>query len=104
MQKVVPLCDVAQLLRLRQRLKLLQRLVLDLPDALARHVERASDLVERARMLTAESVAELQHAALAVGEVLERLAECLLGEDLRRTLVWRLRPLVGDELPELGLF
>src|SRR6476661_2262312 len=98
-----PLGDVAQLLRLGQRLQLLQRLVLDLADALARDVERPPDLVERARVLAAEPVAELEHAALAVGEVLQRLAERLLGEDLRRALVRGLGALVGDELAELRL-
>src|SRR5947209_241187 len=95
--------DVAELLGLRERLQLLERLVLDLADALARDVERPPDLVERARVLAAEAVPELQDAALAVGEVLQRLAQRLLGEDLRRALVRRLGALVGDELPELGL-
>src|SRR4051812_13129489 len=94
--------DVAELLCLREGLQLLERLVLDLADALARDVERPSHLVERARMLAAEAVAQLEHAALAVGEVLQRLAQRLLGEDLRRALVRGLRPLVGDELAELG--
>src|SRR4051795_11566112 len=94
---------VAELLAHRERRELLQRLVLDLADALARHVERAAHLVERARVLAAEPVPELGHAALAVGEVLESLAERLLGEDLRGALVRRLGPLVGDELAELGL-
>src|SRR6476620_687494 len=78
-----PLGDVAQLLRLGQRLQLLQRLVLDLADALARDVERPPDLVQRAGMLAAEPVAQLEHAPLAVGEVLECLTERFLGEDLR---------------------
>src|SRR4051794_20606994 len=95
--------DVAELLGLRERLQLLQRLVLDLADALAGHVERAADLVQCAGMLAAEPVAQLEHPALAVGEVLERFAESLLGEDLGRALVRRLGPLVGDELAELGL-
>src|SRR5687768_14271755 len=95
--------DVAELLRLGEALQLLQRLVLDLADPLARDIERAADLVEGARVLAAEPVAELEHAALAVGQVLERLAERLLGEDLRRPLVRRLGALVGDELAELGL-
>src|SRR3954449_5474291 len=94
---------VAQLLRLGERLKLLERLVLDLADALARHVERAAHLVEGPRVLAAQPVAELEHAALAVGEVLQRLAQRLLREDLRGALVRRLGPLVGDELAELGL-
>src|SRR3954447_10832690 len=94
---------VAQLLRLGERLKLLERLVLDLADALARHVERAAHLVEGPGVLAAQPVAELEHAALAVGEVLQRLAQRLLRQDLRGALVRRLGPLVGDELAELGL-
>src|SRR5689334_24704028 len=54
-------------------------------------------------MLAAEAVAQLEHATLAVREVLERLAQRLLGEDLRGAVVRRLGPLVGDELAELGL-
>src|SRR3954467_7757868 len=95
--------DVAELLGLRERLQLLERLVLDLADALARHVERAPDLVQGARVLAAEPVAQLEHAALAVGEVLQRLTQRLLGEDLRGALVGRLGALVGDELAELRL-
>ncbi len=53
-------------------------------------------------MLTTEPVAKLEHSPLAVGEVLERLAQRLLREDLRGPLVRRLGALVGDELPELG--
>src|SRR5262245_41501894 len=95
--------DVAELLRLGEALELLERLVLDLADALARHVERAAHLVERAGMLAPEAVAQLEHAALAIRQVLQRLAERLLGEDLRGALVRRLGPLVGNELAELGL-
>ena len=95
--------DVAELLRLGEALQLLQRLVLDLADPLARDVEGAADLVERARMLAAEAVAQLEHAAFAVGEVLQRLAQRLLREDLGGALVRRLGALVGDELAELRL-
>jgi hypothetical protein len=95
--------DVAELLGLRERLQLLERLVLDLADPLARHVERAADLVERAGVLAAQAVAQLEDAALAVGEVLQRLAQRLLREDLGGALVRRLGALVGDELAELGL-
>src|ERR687897_1100909 len=95
--------DFAKLLRLGEALKLLQRLVLDLADPLAGDVEGPPHLVQGARMLPAEPVPELQHAPLAVGEVLERLAQGLLGEDVGGALVGRLRLLVGDELAELGL-
>src|SRR6478672_3025031 len=95
--------DVAKLDRFGQGAELLQALVLDLPDPLARDVERPADLVERPGMLAAEPVAELEHAPLPVAQVLERLAQSLLGEDLGGALVRRLGPLVGDELAELGL-
>src|SRR4051794_38632373 len=95
--------DVAELLGFGEALQLLQRLVLDLADPLARDVERAAHLVERARVFPAEPVAQLQHAALAVREVLERLAQRLLGEDLGGAVVGRLGALVGDELAELRL-
>src|SRR3954452_11056107 len=97
------LSDVAELLGLGEALELLERLVLDLADALARHVERAPDLVERARVLPAEAVPQLEDAALAVGEVLQRLAQRFLGEDLGGPLVGGLGALVSDELTELRL-
>src|SRR5215207_951337 len=95
--------EFAKLLRRGERLELLQRLVLDLADPLAGDVEGAADLVERARMLAAEPVAELEHAALAVGEVLEGLLERLLGEQLGGALEGGLGALIGDELAELRL-
>ena len=60
--------DVAQLRGEGERAELLQALVLDLPDPLARHVERAADLVQRPRLLAVEAVAQLEHAPLAVRE------------------------------------
>src|SRR5205807_7521795 len=84
-------------------LELLERLALDLTDPLARNVERAPDLLERTRVLAADAVAQLEHAALAVGEALERVAHGLLGEDLDGALVGRLGLYVGDELAELRL-
>ena len=54
-------------------------------------------------MLVAEAVAQLEHAPLAVGEVLERLAQRFVGERLHRVLVGRFGLLVGDQLTELGL-
>src|SRR3954453_23324848 len=95
--------DVPELLPLGEALKLLERLVLDLPDALARDVERPADLVERARVLAAEAVAQLEHTPVARGEVLQLLAERLLREHLRGALVRRLGALVGDELADLRL-
>src|SRR5207237_9725924 len=57
---------VAELLGLGEGLELLQRLVLDLPDALARDVEVSPDLVQPAGALSAQPVAELQPRPLAV--------------------------------------
>ena len=51
----------------------------------------------------AEAVAQLEHAPLAVGEVLERLAQGFVGEDLHGALVGGLSLLVGDQLTELRL-
>src|SRR6187402_3421855 len=95
--------DLAQLLGFAQLLQLLERLVLDLADALAGDVEGPSHLVERARVLAAEAVAQLQNAALAVGEVLQRLLQRLFREQVRGAVEGGLGLLVGDELAELRL-
>src|SRR5579871_5162090 len=99
----IPSGHVAKLLRLGERLKLLERLVLDLADALARDVEGPADLVEGAGMLPAEAVAEFEDTPFAIAQVLERLAQRLLGQDLGRALVGGLGALIGDELTELRL-
>src|SRR5215217_6071672 len=94
---------VAEALRLGQRLELLERVVLDLADPLARHVERAADLFERERARAGEAEAHLDHLALALRERVERAADVLLAEVLRRRLERRDRRLVLDEVAELGL-
>src|SRR6266511_3933718 len=60
--------DLAKLDGVRQRTELLEALVLDLPDAFAGHIERPSDLVEGARMLSVQSVPQLEHLTLPAGE------------------------------------
>src|SRR3954465_2083894 len=55
-----PLGDVFERVRVRERPELLQALVLDLANPLARDVERAPHLVECPRMLAVEPVAELE--------------------------------------------
>src|SRR5437764_15035960 len=52
--------DVFELLAVGERAQLLQALVLDLPDPLARDTEGAADLVERARLFPVEPVAHLE--------------------------------------------
>src|SRR5690242_4847593 len=95
--------DVPELLSLGQALQLLEALVLDLADALARDVERPPDLVERARVLAVEAVAELQHLALPARERAEDLAQRLLAHADLGLLVRQRQVLVGDEVAELRL-
>src|SRR5690348_14799339 len=95
--------DFAQLLRLGETLQLLEALVLDLPDPLPGHVEGPAHLVQGPRMLAAQPIAELEHAALAVREILEGFLQRLLGEQLGGTLEGGLGTLIGDELAELRL-
>src|ERR671936_2301517 len=78
------LSNVAQRDRVGQRAQLLEALVLDLPDPLARDVERPPYLVEGPRVLAVQPVAELEDAALSdaqrVQHALEgRLAQLDLG-------------------------
>src|SRR6266852_1506412 len=65
---------VPELLRFCERQQLLQALILDLADPLARDVERPPDLVERARMLAVEAVAQLEHRPLAARDRARRAA------------------------------
>src|SRR5215217_4521514 len=94
---------VAEALGLRERLELLQGVVLDLPDPLARDVERAADLLERERARAGEAEAHLDHLALALRERVERAPDVLLAEVLRRHLERRDRGLILDEVAQLGL-
>src|SRR6266849_3401789 len=94
---------VPELLRFCERQQLLQALILDLADPLARDVERPPDLVERARMLAVEAVAQLEHRPLAVRERTEDLPQRLFAQRHLRRLVGQLLVLVGEEVPELGL-
>src|SRR5919197_819020 len=95
--------DVADALSVGERAELLQALVLDLPDALARDVECAADRVERPRLLAVEAVAKLEHPPLALGERAEDRPERLALERRLSELVRKRCGLVGEEVAELGL-
>src|SRR5439155_17337885 len=92
-----------ELLRVREGAELLQALVLDLADALARDLERAPDLVEGARLLAVQAVAQLQYPPFAVAERRQALRKRLGTERRVGRLVRERRVLVLEELPELGL-
>src|SRR5215216_1543285 len=68
---------VAEAPGLRQRFEPLERVVLDLADALTRHAERPADLLERARLGAGEPEAELDHLPLPFWERVERLLDVL---------------------------
>ena len=87
-------------LRLGQVLELLQRVVLDLPDPLARHAEGAADLLERARLAAEQPVAELDHLALALRERVERVLDVLAAKHELRRVERRLGGVVLDEVAE----
>ncbi len=55
---------VSKRLRLGHRFEFLERVVLDLPDALSGEVERRADLLERAGLRPAQAEAQLEHLAL----------------------------------------
>src|SRR6476660_3909800 len=85
---------VSEALRLRQRLELLERVVLDLADALARDAEGLADLLERARLRTVEAVAKLDDPPLALGKSRQRDLDVLAPKREGGSVEGRLRGLV----------
>src|SRR3954468_3705127 len=83
-----------QPLRLRQHLELLQRVVLDLADALAGHAEGAADLLQSARLRARQAEAHLDHLALARGQRVQCRAHVLATQVLEREVERRIRLLV----------
>src|SRR5688572_6380760 len=68
-------CD--QLARAAQAAQLLERLGLDLPNALARDAEGLADLLERVLVHAADAEAHAQDPLLARGELRQRLDDVL---------------------------
>src|SRR3954447_17787675 len=94
---------VAQPLRLGQRLQLLQGVVLDLADPLARDVERAADLLQRPRPLAGQPEAHLDDLALALRQSSKSAAHVVAPQVLGGQLERRLGRMVLDEVAQLGL-
>src|SRR6266540_5427816 len=90
-------------LRLGQGLELLEGVVLDLADALARDAEGRAHLLERVRLLDAQAVAELDHESFPLRQRVERLLDVVAPERERGGVERRLRLLVGGEVAEGGL-
>src|SRR6185437_10984531 len=94
---------VADALRVGQRLELVERVLLDLADPLARHVERLADLPERVWAGAREPEAHLDHLALPRRQRPHHPAYVLAPQVLRGDLERRLGGLVLDEVAQLGL-
>src|SRR2546421_2379165 len=94
---------ILKALCLGETFELLQRVVLDLADALAGHAERAADLLQRARLLALEPEAQLDHLPLPLGERGERVLDVAPPQRQRGRVERRLGLLVLHEVPELGL-
>src|SRR5438105_4645511 len=94
---------VFQALCFGERLELLQRVVLDLADALARHAERAADFLERARLLALQAEAQLDHLPLPLWERREGVLDVAPPQRERRRVERRLGLLVLHEVAELRL-
>src|SRR4249919_4081209 len=97
------LLGVSKRLRLGQALELLQRVVLDLADALAGDPERAPHLLEGAGLLALQAEAKLDQLALALGQRVERAIDVLAAERRGGRVERRDGLLVLDEVAELGL-
>src|SRR3954449_11797170 len=81
-------------------LELLQRVVLDLADALARDAEGAADLLERLRRATVQAEAERDDLPLAERQRMEGLLDVLSAEAELRRVERALGRLVLDEVAE----
>src|SRR3954454_6984570 len=98
-----PLGELPKPLRLGELLQLLQRVVLDLPDSLARDAERPPDLLERQRLMPAKPVTQLDHLPLALRQRVEHLLDVLALKSLGGGVERLLGPIVRDEISELRL-
>src|SRR3990172_11192840 len=83
--------------------QLAQGLGLDLPDALARDPELASDLFQGPRPAVVEPEAQLQNLALTRTQRLQHTLQLLLEHRERRGLCGSERVTILDEVPEVAV-
>src|SRR5262249_12113605 len=76
---------------------------LDLPDALAGHLEGPGDLFEGVRVAVAQAIPKLDDLSFAVGQSLEHLLDLVLEHLLRRGVDRRLDAVVLDEVAEIAI-
>src|SRR3954451_442117 len=87
-----------ELLRLAGVLQLRERPRLDLAHALARDADLGADRLERPRLPRGQAVAQLDHAALAPLELLQRVLEVHRAQVVRDLLERSVVKLVLDEV------
>src|SRR5207247_11469168 len=93
---------VFKTLGLGEALELLEGVVLDLADALARNAEGAADFLEGSRALALEPEPKLDHLALPGRERVERPVDVLAPQVERGGVERRLGRIILDEIAELG--
>src|SRR5688572_31880985 len=93
----------AQLLRARRVAQLAQRLRLDLPDALARHVELLADLFQRVVGVHLDAEAHAQHLGLARRERIEHVLGRFAQARVERRIRGREAGLVLDEVAQVRI-
>src|SRR4051794_11986007 len=93
----------AQTIRILRELQLRKGAGLDLAYSLARHAYLGADVLEGHRACGREAVAQLEHAALAPRERLQRLLERRLAELVCDELEWTAFLVVLDEVAEAGI-
>src|SRR5262245_40999417 len=85
-------------------LQLADRLGLDLPHPLARHLEYPPPLPERVGVPVSQSVSQLDDLALSVGEGLEDMIDLILEHLLRCRIDRAVGGVVLDEFAEVAVF
>src|SRR5437867_11171465 len=78
--------ELAELAALGRMAQLLQRLRLDLPDALAGYLEVAAHFLQRPRVAVLQAEAHLQHVPLPLRQLRQHILDLLPQDQVRRRL------------------